>query len=103
MELTFIPKNDSLLGDFRNDPGVQKLIRFSQDYYCITQNDSAGIDFHDMRFGQVGGWDNPYAGFVFSYNITKNAQQKANINQGRFEASTGEAFHSLVRRIKGIH
>lgn len=103
MQLTFIPRNDSLLADFRNDRGVQKLIRFSQDYYCITKNDAGGIDFHDMRFGQLGGWDNPNAGFVFSYNITQGTQHQANINQGRFKASTGEAFHSLVRRIKGVH
>ncbi|MGB3075621.1 MAG: metal-dependent hydrolase, partial [Chitinophagales bacterium] len=102
MQLTFVPQNDSMLGDLRSDKGVQKLIRFSQDYYCITKHDSSGINFHDMRFGQIGGWDNPNADFVFSYYITKEPGNYVNINQGRFEASTGEAFNSLIRRIRGV-
>lgn len=101
MELTFVPQNDSLLGDLKSDKGVQKLIRFSQDYYCISQSDSTGINFHDLRFGQIGGWDDPQAAFVFSYYITRGAHNHATINQGRFEASTGAAFNSLIRRIKG--
>lgn len=102
VKITFVPRNDSLLGDLRNDPGVKKLIRFSQDYYCITQSDSGGINFHDMRFGQIGGWANPQAPFVFSYHITEGTGNNANINQGRFEAATGEAFQSLLDRIKGV-
>lgn len=101
-EITFVPRNDSLLGDLKNDPGVKKLIRFSQDYYCITKSDSGGINFHDMRFGQIGGWVNPQAAFVFTYHIEENDNNRASINQGRFEAATGEAFKSLIERIKGI-
>ncbi|HZX74383.1 MAG TPA: metal-dependent hydrolase, partial [Cyclobacteriaceae bacterium] len=101
--ITFVPKNDSLLEDLRNDPGIQKLIRFSQQYYCITKSDSGGLDFHDLRFGQVGGWHNPKATFVFSYHITKGINNTAYINQGRFEAVTGDEFRELIQRIKGIN
>jgi hypothetical protein len=55
-----------------------------------------------MRFGQIGGWVNPQAAFVFTYHIEENDNNRANINQGRFEAATGEAFKSLIERIKGI-
>lgn len=100
--VTFVPRNDSLLGHLKDDPGVKKLIRFSQDYYCITKSDTGGIYFHDMRFGQIGGWDNdPNARFVFTYHIDSGLNNRAAINQGRFEASTGDAFRSLIERIKG--
>jgi inner membrane protein len=102
MELTFIPKKDFLLGDLKTDPRIEKLIRFSQGYYCITPNDSAGVDFHDMRFGQIGGWDDPNAPFVFTYQITKTAYNMPSINEGRYEASTGKAFESLWKRIRGV-
>lgn len=101
MEVYYVPQNDSLLGDLKNDPGIQKLIRFSQQYYCVTKSDSGGIDFHDLRFGQVGGWHNPEAAFVFSYHITKDKDHSANINRGRFDAVTGDEFKLLIQRIKG--
>jgi inner membrane protein len=103
MEVNFIPKNDHFLGDAKNDPHVQKLIRFSQNYYCITKNDSAGVDFHDIRFGQIGGWHRDTASFVFSYQITESRTGFVYINQGRFEAATGKELKLLIQRIKGLN
>ncbi|MBA3648767.1 MAG: metal-dependent hydrolase [Chitinophagales bacterium] len=102
MDVFFIPKNDSLLIPFNSDERVQKMIRFAEGYYCISKNDSGGIDFHDMRFGQIGGWHDPNAPFVFTYHLSKGKNSQMMINQGRFQASTKEEFNSLITRIKGI-
>lgn len=102
MQLAYVPRNDSLLGDFKSNAGVQKLIRFSQGFYCITKSDSSGVDFHDMRFGQIDGWNHPDGNFVFTYHISEGKSNKVEINQGRFASVSGDAFHSLIERIKGI-
>jgi hypothetical protein len=37
MELTVISKNHALLGELAQDPGVQKLIRFSRDIIALPK------------------------------------------------------------------
>src|SRR4030095_15633603 len=68
MDVFFVSRNDSLLGDLKTDENVRKLIRFSQGYYSVSKSDSGGVNFHDLRFGQISGWDNPNAPFVFSFH-----------------------------------
>lgn len=95
-----VNKKDYLLKPFENDKEVKLLKRFSKGYYCMSTHDSA-IYFNDIRFGQMGGWDKPDSAFVFSFKLNKNADNSMALNRSRFKTSFGDAFSSLIDRIKG--
>ncbi len=95
-----VNKKEELLKPFENDNEVKLLKQFSKGYYCMSTHDSA-VYFNDIRFGQLGGWDSPDSAFVFSYKLRKDADNSTALNRSRFKTSFGEAFSSLVNRIKG--
>ncbi len=95
-----VNKKDYLLKPFENDKEVKLLKRFSKGYYCMSTHDNA-IYFNDIRFGQMGGWDKPDSAFVFSFKLNKNADNSMALNRSRFKTSFGDAFSSLIDRIKG--
>jgi inner membrane protein len=101
MPFTYFPRHDSLLIAYKNNDEVQKLIRFSAGYYCVSQKSDTVI-FSDLRFGQVGGWSIPNAPFVFKYYLNENADNDLVIQQGRIDASKREGIRTLVERIKGL-
>lgn len=100
-ELHFVPINEDLLGKFQNDRKVEKLKRFSQGFYCITQTDE-GVWFNDMRFGQVKGWEDAQGMYAFSFNLSQDADNSTVVQKGRIEGSKREALRSLWKRIRGI-
>ncbi len=95
-----VNKKDYLLKPYENDKEVKLLKQFSKGYYCMSSHDST-IYFNDIRFGQMGGWDKPDSAFVFSFKLNKNADNSMALNRSRFKTSFGEAFSSLIDRIKG--
>jgi inner membrane protein len=94
-----IPKNDSLLTPYKSSGEVQKLLVFSKYYYSVNKTDSS-ILFNDLRFGQIGGWYDPDAPCVFSFDITRR-NNAAHIQQGRMKAIDSKPLTELVKRIKG--
>lgn len=95
-----VNKNEELLKPYENDNEVKLLKQFSKGYYCIASRDSA-IYFNDIRFGQLGGWDKPDSSFVFSYKLSKDADNATALNRMKFKTSFADAFSSLVNRVKG--
>ncbi|MFL5765597.1 MAG: metal-dependent hydrolase [Bacteroidia bacterium] len=93
-------RNDSLLSQFPEDESIRILKQFSKGQYLMTQ-DSSGVYFNDIRFGQMNGWDDPNSAFPFSYKLGRNSDNKTVLNRGKFKASFGDAFRSLYNRIKG--
>lgn len=98
LNFTFKPQNKDLLNDYPSTPELQKLLRFSQEYYTI-ENHNDTLYFSDIRFGQLGGWSNPEANFVFRYILNTGANNDLVIQKGRFEGSMREGVTSLYRRI----
>ncbi len=96
-----VASNDSLLDDLRNEKSVQKLIRFSEGYYSVTKDSAGGLEFHDLRFGQIGGWTNPSADFVFSFHLTNDKNNEAIVSRGRFKSLGKDPVKGLIDRIKG--
>ena len=90
-------RGDALLQGRRDNHDIRQLIRFSQGYYCVTVDDGDTC-FHDMRFGQAGGWYLPDAPFVFRYDLGRPNERQAVIQAGRLKASTREALQMLYRR-----
>jgi inner membrane protein len=95
-----VNKKDDLLKPYENENEVKLLKQFSKGYYCASFHDSA-VYFNDIRFGQMGGWDAPDSTFVFSFKLNKNSDNRNALSRTKFKTSFGDAFSSLVNRIKG--
>lgn len=93
-------KNDSLLRPYKESQEIKDLIRFSQDYYCITHEED-GLKFNDMRFGQIGGWNQPQASFVFNFDLKPQNHTQLSLQQGRFKSFNKKDLNALLDRIGG--
>lgn len=98
----FYPQHKELLDKFGKNDDIDKLKRFSKEYYTAEPIDTS-IYFSDIRFGQIGGWENNNAPFVFRYSLAENANNDLVIQKGRIAMSGGKAIRSLIKRIKGIN
>ena len=97
---TYFPRKDSLLKSISNHEELQKLIRFSQQFYTVEKwNDT--LVFNDLRFGQIIGWHDPHQKFVFHYFLQHPEDNKLVVQRGRFANWDRETFYSLLGRIKG--
>lgn len=101
IDLQFFPKNDSLLHRAPHPLEINRLKRFSQGYYTAELKGDTLI-FNDLRFGQMIGWRNPRAGFVFHYYLQPALDNRLVLQRGRFENWDYAATRALVQRIKGI-
>ncbi len=99
-ELNFVPKNDELLGNWSENEDIRKLKSFSKGFYCITESEGKRW-FNDLRFGQVGGWENPKATFAFAFDLSENADNTMVVQKGRIDGSTKYMINSMWTRIKG--
>lgn len=100
LELYHFDRQDSLLKPFLGRRDVQKLLRFSQGYYTIQQwGDS--LVFNDLRFGQMAGWSDPAANFVFHYFLEYPDQNQLIVQRGRFKNWNSTTQRDLIEKIKG--
>jgi inner membrane protein len=97
---TYFPKRDSLLERYQETHDAKQLVRFSQNYYTLEQWGDTVI-FNDLRFGQIAGWDDPHAKFVFHYYLNDPAANLMVIQRGRFSNWNRRTFRSMIKRIKG--
>jgi inner membrane protein len=100
MHFTRFPKQHELLKPFGTAPEIQQLKRFSQNYYT-AQIKGDTIMFSDLRFGQIAGWQNPNADFVFQYYVNYPEANLLVIQRGRFSNWNKETFGSMIDRIRG--
>jgi inner membrane protein len=101
-EITFqyFPRNDSLLKPVSDHEDLQKLIRFSQQFYTVEKwNDT--LVFNDLRFGQIIGWQNPKEKFVFHYYLEHPLDNKLVVQRGRFSKWNWEVANNFFVRIRG--
>ncbi|MBI1782855.1 MAG: metal-dependent hydrolase [Sphingobacteriales bacterium] len=96
----YFPRNDSLLRSVSNHEDLQKLIRFSQQFYTIEYY-SDTLVFNDLRFGQIIGWKEPREKFVFHYYLQHPDDNKLVVQRGRFAKWDWEVVQALWRRMKG--
>lgn len=96
----YFPRNDALLKPVSDHEDLQKLIRFSQEFYTVEKwNDT--LVFNDLRFGQIIGWQNPKAKFVFYYFLQHPQDNTLVVQRGRFAGWNWQTAKSFVERIKG--
>jgi inner membrane protein len=100
MELTYFNRNDSLLTPVKDLEELKDLFRFSQGYYTVERLDSSLV-FNDLRFGQIAGWYQPRAGFVFHYYLQRPFSNDMVVQRGRFANWNKAVMRSMWMRIKG--
>jgi inner membrane protein len=96
----YFPRNDSLLAPVKGHEDVQRLIRFSQQFYTV-ENWNDTLVFNDLRFGQVIGWADPKGEFVFHYYLQTGADNELVVQRGRFAGWNKEVVKALFKRIRG--
>lgn len=96
----YFPKNDSLLTPVKDHEDLQKLIRFSQQFYTVEKW-SDTLVFNDLRFGQIIGWKEPREHFVFHYFLQHTHNNEFIVQRGRFAKWDWRVAKALLTRIKG--
>ena len=100
IDFEYFPRNEFLLDSVEDTEALQKLKRFSQEFYTAEKwNDT--LVFNDLRFGQIMGWQNPRNNFVFHYFLRDSTDNTLVVQRGRFSGWNKNAFNSLLRRIDG--
>lgn len=100
LTLHYFPRNSSWLAQVKDQTDVCMLVRFSQQFYTVERRNDTLL-FNDLRFGQVQGWQNPNAGFVFHYFLQYPTENKLVVQRGRFTGWNWAATRSLYQRIRG--
>ncbi|MBN9381566.1 MAG: metal-dependent hydrolase [Chitinophagaceae bacterium] len=96
----YFPRNDSLLNVLRSRGDVRALMRFCQGYYTAEQWGDTLV-FNDLRFGQIRGWEDGQARFVFHYYLHQPGDNEVILQRGRFAGWNRQTFRTFVRKIEG--
>ena len=100
ISFSYFPRNDDLLLPVLHHEEVNKLKRFSQQFYTVEKwNDT--LVFNDLRFGQIIGWQEPKEKFVFHYFLEHPADNKMVVQRGRFAKWDRQVAINFWNRIKG--
>lgn len=97
---TFFPRSESLLSTVSDHENLQHLLRFSEGYYVVREFDGRLV-FNDLRFGQMLGWEDPKAPFVFYYYLEHPDDNELLIQRGRFAGWSSESVSAFLKRIAG--
>ena len=79
----YVPHHRELLNNVDSTDALSYLKRFSEGYYVISHYRERLV-FNDLRFGQMAGWQNPNAPFVFYYYLDNPKENTLLIQRGRF-------------------
>ena len=100
LDLHFVYRNDYLRQLVKEPEQLNKLIRFSNQYYSLEKRNDSLI-LYDLRFGQIIGWQNPEEEFAFYYYLQPDIDNTLVVQRGRFAKWDRHSFMALLRRIKG--
>lgn len=97
-----VDKNHALLKPFLVYPEVQQLLKITVGYY-VVEAANHGLNIHDLRFGQLAGWESGKGQeFVFTYRLHIEDGKLTYIDQrpNTFEG-VDKALLGLIERITG--
>jgi inner membrane protein len=95
-----LPRNDSLLTPYRSRSDMRVLLQFARGYYTLEQWQDTLV-FNVLRFGEIKGWDDPQARFVFHYFLDYPGDNGLVVQRGRFAGWNKQSLLAFIRRIKG--
>lgn len=96
----YFPSGRYLSDPLKQEEDVQKLIRFSQEFYTMEQWHDTLV-FNDLRFGQIIGWQDPKERFAFHYFLNKGMDNTLVVQRGRFAKLNQHSVKTLIQKIKG--
>ena len=99
----YIPRNSTSRDINLDDPSIERLRWFSNDYYSVI-NHSDGIQFNDLRFGSQLSKDGGKH-YIFNFVLRPSADQLFEMigsNGGPPPGEEQEMISQLYTRIKGI-
>ncbi len=79
---------------------IEYLLRFSQGYYTAERWGDTLV-FNVPRFGEMRGWDDPGARFVFHYYLNDPGHNGLVVQRGRLAGWDRKAVRDFIRRIGG--
>jgi inner membrane protein len=94
------PRNKVLLRPFMAHTDVRYLMRFSQGFYTVERWGDTTV-FNDLRFGEMRGWEDPKARFVFHYFLEYPYGNNVVVQRGRFAGWSWHTWSVMIRRIRG--
>lgn len=101
LPLEFVPQHREWLNAEPATPELRRLIRFSDGYYALIRRGDSLL-FNDLRFGQLAGWHQPAAPFVFYYYLRPPGHNRLLVQRGRFAGWNRATLRSLWRRMRGL-
>jgi inner membrane protein len=100
IDFEYFPRQDSLLGVYKDDKDADQLIRFSNQFYTVEHwNDT--LIFNDLRFGQILGWEERRGRFAFHYFLNHPDENDLVVQRGRFAKWDKESLRFFIQRMKG--
>jgi inner membrane protein len=100
IDFEFFERGEHRLVPIADHEDVQHLKRFSQGFYTTEQWGDTLV-FNDLRFGQMIGWRDRRARFVFHYYLSHPDDNHLVVQRGRFAGWDAEASRSFLNRIAG--
>ena len=103
LEINKFEKNYHLLGDHFNDPDVETLKWFSNNYYNVTQDPNGTLYINDLRFGtRKPNPSNTHSNFVFSFRLEEKDGVLEAHETREIPEDPNQELKDLYDRIKGL-
>jgi len=93
-------RGDGLVRVLHDHRDVGYLLRFARGYYTVERWGDTLV-FNVPRFGDIRGWDDPGARFVFHYYLNDPGHNGLVVQRGRFAGWDRRAWRDFIRRIMG--
>ncbi len=101
--LSRVEKNHHLIAGHEEDPDIQTLTWFSDNYYALFRNSKGIIQYNDMRFGTFDGDASSEDKFIFYFYLREeNGELKASQDDMERPDLNQQMFKDFYDRIKGI-
>ena len=101
--LSRVEKNHHLIAGHENDPDIQTLTWFSDDYYALFINKKGIIQYNDMRYGTFDGDASSEDKFIFYFYLREeDGELKASQDEMERPDIDGQMFIDFYERIKGV-
>jgi inner membrane protein len=94
------PRGDSLMRGLRDQRDAGYLLHFAEGYYTVERWGDTLV-FNVPRFGEMRGWDDPGARFVFHYYLNDPGHNGMVVQRGRLAGWDRKAWEDFLRRIAG--
>lgn len=93
------PKNHELLGSFKSNDKIKRLIQITEGWYTISEKNGQ-LYFNDLRFGLIS-MDETDTQFAFSYKLEPNGEDIIVEEMPKFKRDAKRLMASLWLRIWG--